>query len=303
MNYYEEIKNRLEYNEAYKKIKDYSKNRNDLQTYYDVGRLLVEAQGGENRSKYGDQLIKEYSDKLTKELGKGYSRRNLYNMRAFYLKIYKDKNILQAMPAILSWSHITELLSIKSIDAFNYYIDIVNQEKISYRELRKRIKSNEYERLDKETKNKLIKKENLKPLDLIRNPIFIKNIYSEEVVKEKILEDLIMEQLPEFLKQLGSNITFVDRQYKLIMKGKNNLIDLLLFSLEFNSYIVVDLKIGNVKKQNFSQIKIYMEYIDKNIKKQEHNLTLGLIICKKDDGIYGSYYPDDRIKVIEFKIF
>ena len=161
----------------------------------------------------------------------------------------------------------------------------------------------EYERIPEETKNKLIIKEDLKPLDLVKNPIYIKNTYSKDIVKEKALEDLLMEQLPEFLKQLGNNITFVDRQYKLPMMDKNNLIDLLLFNIDFNSYIVVDLKMREIKKQDFSQIKIYMEYIDKNIKKKEHNLTLGLIICKKDDGIYASYYPDDRIKVIEFKLF
>ena len=118
MNYYSEIKDILVKNEVYKKVKvknevykkvkDYSKNRSDLNSYYEVGRLIVKAQGGEARAKYGNKLIKEYSEKLTKELGKGYSYRSLVLMRNYYIKF---KN-MQALPAQLSWSHICELLNI-----------------------------------------------------------------------------------------------------------------------------------------------------------------------------------------------
>ena len=114
MNYYKEIKNELINNEVYKMVKDYSKNKNELSTYYNVGKLLIEAQGGEGRAKYGDGLIKEYSERLTKELGKGYSSRSLKNIRKFYLIYQKG----QAMPAQLTWSHYCELLSIKD---FIYY--------------------------------------------------------------------------------------------------------------------------------------------------------------------------------------
>lgn len=109
MNYYKEIKNELINNEVYKRVKDYSKNKNELSTYYNVGKLLIEAQEGEGRAKYGDGLIKEYSERLTKELGKGYSSRSLKNMRKFYLIYQKG----QALPAQLTWSHYCELLSIK----------------------------------------------------------------------------------------------------------------------------------------------------------------------------------------------
>lgn len=146
MNYYNEIKNILINNEITKRVKDYSKNKSDLDSYYNVGKLLIEAQGGENRAKYGDNLIKEYSKKLTSELGKGYSERNLKNMRKFYL--FQKR---QAVPAQLTWSHYCELLSIKDDNKINYYIDVSIQQNLGYRELRKRIKSSEYERLDDET--------------------------------------------------------------------------------------------------------------------------------------------------------
>ena len=120
MNYYNEIKNILIDNEVYKKVKDYSKNRNELQSYYDVGKLLIEAQGGEERAKYGDGLIKEYSERLTNELGKGYTFTSLTRMRKFYLISQK----VAAMPQQLTWNHYLELLSINDTNKINYYINI-----------------------------------------------------------------------------------------------------------------------------------------------------------------------------------
>ena len=135
MNYYNEIKEVLVKNEVYKKVKDYSKNKSDLNSYFEVGRLIVEAQGGEARAKYGNKLIKEYSEKLTKEFGKGYSYRSLFLMRKFYLKSEK----LQALPAQLSWSHICELLSLNNPNAIEYYIKITISQNLSYCELAERI--------------------------------------------------------------------------------------------------------------------------------------------------------------------
>ena len=142
MNYYENIKDILIKNEIYKQVKDYSKNKHDLESYYEVGKLLVEAQGGEERAKYGNKLIKEYSERLTRELGKGYSSPQLKKMRQFYLMIKKGS----AVPNQLSWSHVVELLPLKDIQAIKYYIYIAEKQNLSYRELRNCIKLNEYER-------------------------------------------------------------------------------------------------------------------------------------------------------------
>ena len=150
MNYYELIKQELINNEIYKKVKDYSKNRSDLKTYYNVGKMLVEAQGGENRAKYGDGLIKEYSKKLMNEINKKYSYRNLMYMRKFYI-IFKDE-IMNALHSQLSWTHYREVIGLNDIDKINYYIQISLEQNLSYRELHNRIKLNEYERLDNKTK-------------------------------------------------------------------------------------------------------------------------------------------------------
>ena len=165
INYYNEIKETLVKNEVYKKVKDYSKNKSDLNAYFEVGRLIVEAQGGEARAKYGNKLIKEYSLKLTKELGKGYTYTNLSRMRQFYLLSLKVATLSQQLYKI-SWSHYTELLKIKNVNELKYYIYVIQKQNLSVRELRERIKTNEYERLE----NK-IKLEEPKVNTLIKNQI------------------------------------------------------------------------------------------------------------------------------------
>ena len=150
MNYYNEIKQELISNEIYKKVKDYSKNRNDLNTYYKVGKILSEA--GKH---YGEGILKQYSNKLTKELGKGYTLTNLKYMRQFYLFCEKS----HAVRDQLTWTHYRELIFMDDVCEIEYYIRIVIEQNLSYRELHKRIKNKEYERLSIKTKQKLIKKE------------------------------------------------------------------------------------------------------------------------------------------------
>ena len=132
MNYYDQIKGLLISNEVYKKVKDYSKSKSDAETYYNVGKLIIEAQGGEERAKYGDGLIKEYSQRLIIELNdKKYSYRNLMNMRKFYL-LFRDRKV-NALRSQLSWSHYRELLSIKNFDAIIYYINLTISNSLGYR--------------------------------------------------------------------------------------------------------------------------------------------------------------------------
>ena len=290
MNYYEEIKKELVNNEVYKRVKDYSKNKSDLSTYYNVGKLLVEAQGGERRAKYGNGLIKEYSNKLTEELGKGYSTRNLKLMRKFYL-FQKG----QTVSAQLTWSHYTELLKIEDINKINYYIRITEEQNLSVRELRTKIKNNEYERLDDKTKNKLITKEDLLPKDLIKNPILIKNSYNYELISERILKELILEDLDNFLSELGDGFTYIKSEYKIKLGDRYNYIDLLLFNIKYNCYVVIELKVTELKKEHIGQINLYMNYIDKNIKSINQDKTIRIIICKKDNHFVMEYCSDDRI--------
>ena len=292
MNYYEEIKKELVNNEVYKRVKDYSKNKSDLITYYNVGKLLVEAQGGEKRAKYGNGLIKKYSKRLTEELGKGYSTRNLKNMRKFYL-FQKG----QALPAQLqlTWSHYIELLNIEDINKINYYIKITEEQNLSYRELHNKIKNNEYERLDDNTKNNLINKEESSVVDFVKNPIIVRNSYNYTEISEKVLQKLILEDIESFMKELGNSFSFVGSEYKIKLGNRYNYIDLLLFNIKYNCYVVIELKVTELKKEHIGQINLYMNYIDKNIKSINQDKTIGIIICKKDNHFVMEYCSDDRI--------
>ena len=297
MNYYNEIKNELINNEIYKKAKDYSKNKYELERYYNVGKLLIEAQGGEERAKYGDGLIKEYSIRLSDELGKGYSARTLKYMRKFYL--YQKGHPVEAQ---LSWSHYKILLSIKDDAKINYYLYIAQAYKLSKRELTARIKSNEYERLDTNTKNKLINKKENAISDFIKHPIIIKNKYDYSEISEKILKQLILEDISSFMKELGQGFCFIDSEYKIKLNDRYNYIDILLFNIKYNCYVVIELKVTELKKEHIGQIHVYMNYIDKNIKTINQNKTIGIIIVKKDNKFVMEYCSDSRIYITTYLV-
>ena len=300
MNYYNEIKNKLIDNEVYKRVKDYSKNRNEISTYYEVGRLLIEAQGGENRAKYGDGLIKEYSERLTKDLGKKYSITSLKYMRMFYILYEKSPTLSDQ----LTWSHYKEILKFNDINEINYYISIIESYNLSVRELRERIKNKEYQRLDDNAKLKLINKEEVNVSDFIKNPIVIKNKYNYDIenISEKMLQRLILEDIPSFLKELGDGFSFIENEYKIKIGDIYNYIDLLLFNIKFNCYVVIELKVCELKKEHIGQIEVYMNYIDKHIKSINQDKTIGIIISRRDNHYYIEYSSDNRIYTINFAV-
>ena len=298
MDYYKEIKKELANNEIYKKVKDYSKNKNDLSTYYNVGKLLVKAQGGEKRAKYGDSLIKEYSKKLIMEIGKKYNERTLRKMRQFYILFKKWPTVSTK----LTWSHYSELLVINDISEINYYIKITEEQNLSVRELRNKIKTKEYERLDIKTKEKLIKREENKIEDFIKNPIIIRNNLGIEEISEKILKRLILEDLDNFLKELGTGFCYIENEYKIKVGNNYNYIDILLFNYIYNAFVVIELKVTELKKEHIGQINMYMNYIDRNIKDEYHSPTIGLIICKKDNYFVIEYSSNPNIFRTIYKV-
>lgn len=293
MNYYNEIKNELINNEINRKVKSYSINKSDLDAYYNVGRMLNEA-----GNHYGEGIIKEYSKKLTYELGKGYSKRNLWLM----LKFYELNEKVQTLSAQLSWSHYCELLSFENTDKINYYIELVKNNNLSVRQLRERIKSNEYERLPESTKNKSVEQKESDIVDFIKNPILIKNCNKYDIFSEKVLQKLILEDIENFLEELGNGFTFIKSEYPIKLGNRYNYIDLLLYNIKYRCYVVVELKITELKKEHTGQIMTYMNYIDKNIKVIEENDTVGIIICKQDNSYIIKYCSDDRIIAREYEL-
>ena len=298
MKYYNEIKNKLIDNEVYKKVKDYSKNRNDLSTYYEVGKLLIKAQGGEGRAKYGDNLIKEYSERLFNDTGRKYNITALKRIRQFYLVVEKGVPLAHQ----LTWSHYCELLPLKDINEINYYVKITIEQCLSKRQLRERIRNKEYQRLDDKTKLKLINKEETKTNDFVKNPIVIHNKYNfdKERISEKVLQNLILEDIPSFLEELGTGYSFIKNEYKIKIGERYNYIDLLLFNIKYNCYVVIELKVTELKKEHIGQIQIYMNYIDKHIKTINQDKTIGIIITKRDNHYYIEYSSDKRILTREY---
>ena len=295
MNYYNEIKNKLIDDEIYSKVKDYSKERHKVITYFEIGKLLNEAGG-----KYGDNIIDEYSKKLVIEVGKKYNRRTLFRMKQFY-NMFKEEKV-SPVATQLTWSHYSELLSIKDINKLTYYINIAINNNLSKRELRERIKSNEYERLPIETKNKLIDEGRVEVKDLVPNPILIRNKNNIEVATEKALHHLILEDIESFMKELGNSFSFIGSEYKIKIVDRNHYIDLLLFNIKYNCYVVVELKVTEFKVEYISQVQKYMNYIDRNIKEQFNNDTMGILICKRENKFVIEYCSDERIAVREYEL-
>ena len=288
MNYYNEIKKELINNEINRKVKNYSINKSDLNAYYNVGKILSEA--GKH---YGEGIIRKYSQRLKSELGKNYSVRLLYRMLKYYNFISNKK--LPTVSAKLSWSHYDEILRYDDINKVLYYINVSEQQNLSVRHLRDKIKSNEYERLPENTRNKLINKVGSNVVDFVKNPIIIKNSNNYETISEKVLQKLILEDIESFMKELGNSFCFIGSEYKIRIGNNFNYIDLLLFNYEYNCFVVVELKTTELKKEHIGQIQVYMNYIDENLKKFNQDKTVGIIICKQDNKYVIKYCSDDRI--------
>jgi len=293
VNYYNEIKNKLIDNEVYLKVKDYSKEKHTLLTHYEVGKLLLEA-----GTKYGDNIIDNYTKKLSIEVNRKYNPRTLRRMRQLYQFFEKQK--WSPLGTKLSISHIRQLFSISDNEEINYYVEQISKRNLSKRQLEEIIKNKEYERLPLETKNKLIARENIKVKDLVPNPILIRNKNNMEVVTEKVLHQLILEDIETFMKELGNSFSFIGSEYKIKIGDVNHYIDLLLFNIKYNCYAVVELKITEFKVDYISQVQKYMNYIDKNIKEIFNNNTIGILICKRENKYVIEYCSDERIIVREY---
>ena len=293
MNYYEEIKNEFINNEINKKVKNYLINRKDLETRYNVGKLLSEA-----GKKYGEGIINEYSKKLTLELGKGYNVTNLKRYRQFYILIQKGA----PMAHQLSWSQYVELLSIKDMPKVMFYINLCIKHNLTKRQLRERIKSKEYERLSENAKSKFVANEQPLLPDLVKNPILIKKSDKYTEISEKVLQQIILEDIKNFMQELGTGFCYISNEYPIKIGNNYNYIDLLLFNYEYNCFIVVELKVTKLKKEHIGQIEVYMNYIDKNLKKSNQDKTIGIIICKNDNEYIIEYCSDKKIISREFEL-
>ena len=300
MNYYNEIKNILIDNAIGRKVREYKSNQKDLESYYNVGKLLVEAQGGEERAKYGDGLIKEYSKRLTTELGKGYSTRNLKYMRNFYLLAKGQPLAAQFKNINMTWSNVCEILNLSNIEEMKYYLNLSNKLCLTKLELRTKIKSKEYEILDSKIKEKLMKQEEVSVKDKIPDPIVLEGLEYKEKLTEKIVQKWIDENPASFCEALGEGYSYIKSQYKIKIGSNYNYIDVLLFNVIDMNYVVVEIKVTELKKEHIGQIETYMNYIDANLKKDFHNKTTGILLVRENNKWLIKYINNDGIKIRKY---
>ena len=301
--YYKQIKELIETYEINNKVRYMQDNHEKLLTNWKIGKILVEAQGGLNRAKYGDGLIKKWAIELEKIFGNNYSKRNLMLYRKFYL-LYPKVNALRTQ---LNWTHYRMLLSIKNESERNYYINYTILNNLSTRELEKIIKSRAYERLvyiDKEniTLIENNNKNNLTIEDMIKDPILIKVDNNVNKLDEKALHKYIISMLENRFLELGTGFALIGHEYKIMINNHTYKIDLLFFNYLLNAFIVVELKTKEYHPKDKGQLEFYVNYVDKNIRLDKHNSTIGLLIVKKKDKYVIEYVTNEDIYVTTYKL-
>ena len=292
-NYLENIRSYIISEQAKTIVRDYSANKSRLETNYNIGKELAEA--GKH---YGEGIVKKYANNLTKEFGKGYKTEELRKMRAFYELIQKCGPV----DRVLSWSHYVKLLPLKNVEEIKYYISIIKRDNLSKRALAERIKTNEYGRLSDGAKAGLLNKEELSLVQSIPSPIVLTPNKSYEVYTEKILQEIIFENIEDFMHQLGGGYAFIGREYKLNIGDKKNYIDYLLYNYKMNCFCVIEIKAREYRKNDYGQIKTYMNYIDEHLKTITQNNTIGIIITKSVNKFEAYYVKDNQVTIVEFKI-
>ena len=298
MNYYDEVNSYVKKVEIGKAIRETNANMELVECYWNVGRLIVEAQGGKEKAKYGNELIKTWAEKLTEEYGKGYNYTNLSRFRQFYLAF----PIVAPLGQQLSWTIIRTILPIKDENKRNYYINLCIANNLSKRELEKEIKSNSYERLE----YKPDKIDMIVPIKVpaiinnFKNPILLE-LKDKEIKSESDLEKLIYSQLSCVFLQLGKGFTWVGNQYKVSDGNKNYFIDMLLYNVKYNCYVVVEIKCRKLKKEDKGQVEFYMNLVDNFVKEPSNNPTIGIIITKDQDKFVANFVRSEKVVPLTYE--
>ena len=285
---YKEIKSILEQarNKVYKVA-----NSTMVEAYWNIGRVIVEKQGGNNKAEYGAALIKNLSKKMTKEFGKGFTVANLKNMRQFYLIFQKS----YALRSELTWTHYRLLMRVENENARNFYIEECIKSNWSTRQLERQITTLFYERLlsskDKEKVSKEIYKlepQIKKAEDIIKDPYVLEFLGLPEKTNflEKNLEQALIDHLQKFLLELGRGFSFVARQKRITFDGRHFYIDLVFYNYLLKCFVLIDLKVGDLTHQDLGQMQMYVHYFEEEMMNEGDNPPIGIVLCAdKSDSI------------------
>lgn len=295
MDYYKNIQELIEKDIVLKKKYKLIEEHSTLKTYYNIGKNIVEAQGGEARAKYGNGLIKEWSKTLTEKYGKGYDVSNLKRMRQLYM-IFKKGGPPGHQ---LTWTNLRYILPIKEESKRNYYINMCIKQNLTKRQLLEKIKNREYERLEyKENIGLISDNKQLTIKDMMKDPILIRTYKDIDKLSEKSLKEFILCEIEDFLLEMGCGFSYIGSEVRL----GNYKCDLLFFNYELNRFVVVELKIRKLMPQDVGQIHLYTNYIDAHMKKEQMNETIGIILCKENNRIVPGYMTDEKTYYSTYKL-
>lgn len=292
--------------------------------YYEIGRKIIEEeQNGDHRAGYGQKLLLELSEHLTQRYGRGFSADNLKLMRRFY-QVYSKDPIgetvfpqLEHLPSVgsgrkfyLSWSHYLKLMRIENREE-RYFYEVESVENDwSLRELKRQFDSSLYERValstDKEQVYKLALEgqPSQKSTDLVKDPYVLEFLGLPEmaVYSENQLETEIINHLQQFLLELGTGFAFMGRQVRFTFEEEHFMVDLVFYNRLLRCFVLIDLKIGELKHQDIGQMQMYVNYYDRNVKMKEENPTIGIILCKdKNKAVVELTLPENNSQIFAGK--
>lgn len=265
--------------------------------YWKIGEIIVRYEQNDSlRAAYGEQTLKQLSKELTKELGKGFSRSNLQNMRAFYL--YYEK--CQSVTGKLSWTHYCELLSITDKEKRQFYENEAQNSNWSVREMKRQIETSLYERLllskgqiNKEEVYKLATKgiELLTPSDMIKDPYVFEflGIPDNKPVLENDLERALVEQIEKFLLELGRGFMFVGTQQRVTINNTHYYVDMVFYNKPLRSYVLIELKTTKLMPEAAGQLNMYLNYYENEVNEEDDNKPIGIILCTDKDALTAEY--------------
>ena len=301
--FYEQIKSIL--SEARNKVYQ-TANFAMVVAYWNIGKSIVEQQGGEGKAEYGARLIAELSEQMTADFGKGFTAANLKNMRQFYLTFPKS----YALRSELTWTHYRLLMRVENKNARQFYTEEAIKSNWSTRQLERQINSFFYERLlssrNKEKVSIEIKKlEPAKvPEDIIRDPYVLEflGLSPNDDFYVSDLEEALITHLQKFLLELGRGFSFVARQKRITFDGRHFRIDLVFYNYILKCFVLIDLKIGDLTHQDLGQMQMYVHYYERELMNEGDNPPIGIVLCAdKSESIVKYTLPENETQIFASK--
>ena len=278
-----------------------------VHAYFEIGHLIVEdEQQGKARAGYGEGTLKMLSERLMAEFGRGFSMRNLRNMRTFYLT-FRNR---QTLSARLSWSHYTLLMRLDDEQARDFYIKEIEAENWSVRELDRQINSLLFERLalsrNKAEIKALAEQGQIleSPRDAIKDPYILEflGLPEQAAYSEKDLETALLNNLQSFLLELGKGFAFVARQKRITLDAEHFYIDLAFYNRLLRCFVLIDLKIGKLTHRDLGQMQMYVNFYDRDVRTADENPTIGIVLCRdKKETIARYTLPEDNTQIFASK--